>query len=84
MFRSEEMDSHSLSPVFKLVWKVLSQVDGGYPWYDVMKMTLWLCDFPTQSLYESEKWKLFSGVWLFVTPRTIKSMEFSRPEYWSG
>ena len=31
MFRSEEMDSHSLSPVFKLVWKVLSQVDGGYP-----------------------------------------------------
>ena len=21
---------------------------------------------------------------LFVTPRTIESMEFSRPEYWSG
>ena len=23
-------------------------------------------------------------VWLFVTLRTIQSMEFSRPEYWSG
>ena len=30
------------------------------------------------------KWKLLSCVWLFVTPRTIQSMEFSRPEYWSG
>ena len=25
-----------------------------------------------------------SRVWLFVTPWTIESMEFSRPEYWSG
>ena len=24
------------------------------------------------------------SVWLFATPRTIQSMEFSRPEYWSG
>ena len=23
-------------------------------------------------------------VWLFVTPWTVQSMEFSRPEYWSG
>ena len=30
------------------------------------------------------KWKLLSRVWLFVTPWTIQSMEFSRPEYWSG
>ena len=30
------------------------------------------------------KWKLLSHVWLFVTPWTIQSMEFSRPEYWSG
>ena len=29
------------------------------------------------------KWKLLSCVWLFVTPWTIQSMEFSRPEYWS-
>ena len=32
------------------------------------------------------KWKgkLFSRVWLFATPWTIQSMEFSRPEHWSG
>ena len=30
------------------------------------------------------KWKLLSHVQLFVTPWTIQSMEFSRPEYWSG
>ena len=30
------------------------------------------------------KWKSFSCVWQFVTPWTIHSMEFSRPEYWSG
>ena len=31
-----------------------------------------------------EKWKSLSHVQLFVTSRTIQSMEFSRPEYWSG
>ena len=30
------------------------------------------------------KWKLLSHVWLFATPWTTQSMEFSRPEYWSG
>ena len=30
------------------------------------------------------KWKLLSRVRLFATPWTIQSMEFSRPEYWSG
>ena len=30
------------------------------------------------------KWKSLSCVWLFATPWTIQSMEFSRPEYWSG
>ena len=30
------------------------------------------------------EWKSLSRVWLFVTPRTIQFMEFSRPEYWSG
>ena len=29
-------------------------------------------------------WKSLSRIWLFVTPWTIQSMEFSRPEYWSG
>ena len=33
-----------------------------------------------------ESWKLnsLSRVRLFVTPWTIQSMDFSRPEYWSG
>ena len=31
------------------------------------------------------KWnELFSLVWLFATPWTNQSMEFSRPEYWNG
>ena len=29
-------------------------------------------------------WNLLSHVQLFVTPWTIQSMEFSRPEHWSG
>ena len=29
------------------------------------------------------KWKSLSRVWLFATPWTIQSVEFSRPEYWS-
>ena len=30
------------------------------------------------------KGESLSHVWLFVTPWVIQSMEFSRPEYWSG
>ena len=30
------------------------------------------------------KWKSLRGIWLFVTPWPKQSMEFSRPEYWSG
>ena len=30
------------------------------------------------------KWRLLSCVWLFATPWTIQSMEFSRPECWNG
>ena len=30
------------------------------------------------------RWKLLSRVRLFATPWTTESMEFSRPEYWSG
>ena len=29
-------------------------------------------------------WKSLSCIWLFAAPRTIQSMEFSRPEYWNG
>ena len=30
------------------------------------------------------QWKSFSHVQLFATPWSIQSLEFSRPEYWSG
>ena len=36
------------------------------------------------NITEKWKWKSLSCVWLFVTSWTIQSMEFSRPEYWSG
>ena len=34
--------------------------------------------------YWQWKWKSLSRVWLFVILWTTQSMEFSRPEYWSG
>ena len=34
--------------------------------------------------YVKWKWRSLTCVWLFVTPWTIRSMEFSRAEYWSG
>ena len=39
---------------------------------------------PAQSIITMCVWKLLSRVQLFVTPRTTQSVEFSRPEYWSG
>ena len=39
----------------------------------------------TTDIHEEEvKSKSLSCVRLFATPLTIQSMEFSRPEYWSG
>ena len=35
-------------------------------------------------LLEGVKWKSLSRVWLFATPLTIQSIEFSSPEYYSG
>jgi len=62
---------------------VTKEVDLG----QAMK-TLWtLVPLPVKR--ERKKVKLFSRVWLFVTPWTIAyqaplSMGFSRQEYWSG
>ena len=36
------------------------------------------------STWSEVKWKLLGHVQLFAIPWTIQSMEFSRPEYWSG
>ena len=45
-----------------------------------MKLTVIFLTLVLSSLSE---WKLLSRVQLFMTPSTIQSMEFSRPEYWS-
>ena len=34
-------------------------------------------------IYEQKEEMSLSCVWLFVTPWTTQSMEFSRPQYWS-
>ena len=49
----------------------------------------WIYTFHDSEFHESEipwKWKCkaVSHVQLFVTPGAIQSMEFSRPDYWSG
>ena len=43
-----------------------------------------LCPELSRSLASDPKWKSLSHVRLFATPWTMKSMEFSRPEYWTG
>ena len=40
--------------------------------------------FYAQTWYIPLKRKSLSLVWLFVTPWTIQSMEFSKSEYWNG
>ena len=40
--------------------------------------------YPGESVLITRKWKSLSHIWLFVTLWTIQSVEFSRPQYWSG
>ena len=51
----------------------------GLPQNSRPEQQLWIA-FCYNSLW---KWKSLSLVWLFATPWTAQSMEFSRPEYWS-
>ena len=51
------------------------------------KLRFSFCDFAGMSKTQINimwKWKSLSHVRLCATPWTIQSMEFSRPEYWSG
>ena len=54
-------------------WYAWSSYDGSV--LRVTEEVLWL---------RLSSWKSLSRVWVFATPWTIQSMEFSRPEYWSG
>ena len=44
----------------------------------------WWCHPTMSSSLKQWKRKSLSHVWLFATPWALQSMEFSRPEYWSG
>ena len=63
-------------------------IQGATDWFQIGKGVPQGCIMPSYlfNLYADWKWKWKSlgCVWLFVTPWTIQSIEFSRPEYWSG
>ena len=48
--------------------------------YGFSRSHVWMWELDNK---DGWKWKSLGCVWLFVTPWTIQSMEFSRPEYWS-
>ena len=70
-----ELDSRTWQPI---------RLPG--PWDSPGKNTGVGCHFLFQlfpKMCQSE-WKSLCRVWLFATPWTMQSMEFSRPEYWNG
>ena len=64
-----ELPKTQLADTLNLIYETL----GKEPLYHAKTSDLW-----------EYKWKSLIHVWLFVTPRIIHSMEFSRPEYWIG
>ena len=40
--------------------------------------------FSRHEYWSEVKWKLLSHIQLFANPWTMQSVEFSKPEYWSG
>ena len=53
----------------------------GNTWVVTMSVSGWNKDFNV--IKGNLTVKSFSHVWFFMTPWTIESLEFSRPEYWS-
>ena len=88
-----------INKVTRKVWAVKQEVGIKYEfipqpeWVTIVANAGWGVGGPMETkayvLLESLdgkriEWKLLDHVWLFVTPWSIQSMEFSRPEYWSG
>ena len=69
--------THSSILVWRIPWTLLSMGSQrfGHDWVTELNWGLRRIKW---------KWKSLSHVWLFATPCSIQSMEFSRPEYWSG
>ena len=59
----------------------LDQLNALFVQWKQQLQALWYTQY---NLHCEVKWKSLSRVWLFATPWTTQSMEFSRPEYWSG
>ena len=89
MYRMDKQQDHTLwhrglysifcsKPEWKRIWKRILTL-----FTDYRKFQKHSTRKKTSSSLSSTKWKLLSHVWLFATPWTLQSMEFSRPEYWS-
>ena len=80
--RSEMLQPARMNRYYNVDLKVSHQrLHKGYPHlYEVQKQG------KLNKLFRDRvsEWKSLSHVWLFATPWTIQSMEFSRPEDWSG
>ena len=61
---------------WKRIWKKYI-----YTWITLLYM--WNSHYIVNQLWKW-KWESLSRVRLFVTPWTVQSVEFSRPEHWSG
>ena len=60
---------------------VMCQKSGFYSWRQPAQ---WLGKEAPTHFPKPLKWRSLSRVWLFATSSTMQSLEFSRPEYWSG
>ena len=69
---------HTLLSTYYVLGTILD--NGGTRLNETQSMPLWT-SLASQAQSESESQR--SHVQLFLTPWTIQSMEFSRPEYWS-
>ena len=84
LFNNEEFNCSQSK--YRTVITMQDKVDYSYLDYSFVSLPKVLDLLPHFFLHNIRmwKWKWLSGAWLFVTPWTIQSMAFSRPEYWSG
>ena len=73
--------NHWTAREFSLLVFLLGSCIGKRKWWEMD--CLWAITFKF-CIQWKWKWKSLSHVRLFATPWTTQSMEFSRPEYWSG
>ena len=66
---------------WNIFWKLLTSYFPSMLYITLDELT---CGLRLPDHEELPQWKSLSRVWLFATPWTIQSMEFSRLEYWSG